>query len=53
MSPMLSKQKSRDKFNSSMHANDDTKRDKLKLCLRMLTLQGTIFSSGIYIYSES
>jgi len=30
----------------NLHANNDTKSDKLKLCLRMLTLQGT-FSSGI------
>jgi len=48
---MLLMQESRDKFNLSIHANDnDTKRDKLKLCLRMLMLQGN-FSSGIY--SES
>lgn len=47
LSPMLLMQKSRDKFNLSIHANDnDTKRDKLKLCLRMLMLQGN-FSLGI------
>lgn len=47
LSPMLLTQELRDKFNSSIHANDnDTKRDKLKLCLRMLMLQGN-FSSGI------
>jgi len=51
LSRMLLMQKSRGKFNLSIHANDnDTKRDKLKLCLRMLMLQGN-FSSGIY--SES
>lgn len=41
---MLLMQKSRD---SSMHANDNTKRDKLKLRLHMLTLQ------GIYVCLES
>lgn len=40
---MLLMQKSRD---SSVHANDNTKRDKLKLCLHMLTLQ------GIYMFRE-
>lgn len=40
-------QKSRD---SSTHANDnDSKRDKLKLCLHMLTLQGIYICSKLYI----
>ena len=53
MSPMLLMQKSRDKFDSSMHANDNnTKRDKLKLCLHMLTLQGICMFRIIYNFDQ-